>query len=124
MHSSSPAKISLASYLAKKRADGSGWNIYRNGGRIDMGIDAVEWAIEADRLGAGRARIGRSGDIQKYQLIRSRLVIGRSDLCRVSRVLKIYKIYPFNNPSVLHVQAGVGQFGSDYESKADLRCGG
>ncbi len=33
--------------------DGSGWNIYKNGGRIDMGIDAVEWAMEADRLGAG-----------------------------------------------------------------------
>lgn len=38
---------------AKRRADGSGWNVYKNGGRIDMGIDAVEWAIEADRLGAG-----------------------------------------------------------------------
>ena len=38
---------------AKKRADGSGWNIYKNGGRIDMGIDAVEWAMKADRLGAG-----------------------------------------------------------------------
>ena len=38
---------------AKRREDGSGWNIYKNGGRIDMGIDAVEWAIEADRLGAG-----------------------------------------------------------------------
>lgn len=38
---------------AKRRADGSGWNIYKNGGRIDMGIDAVEWAIQADRLGAG-----------------------------------------------------------------------
>ena len=38
---------------AKKRADESGWNIYKNGGRIDMGIDAVEWAMEADRLGAG-----------------------------------------------------------------------
>ena len=38
---------------AKKRADGSGWNIYKNGGRIDMGIDAVEWAMRADRLGAG-----------------------------------------------------------------------
>lgn len=38
---------------AKRRADGSGWNIYKNGGRIDMGIDAVEWAIKADRLGAG-----------------------------------------------------------------------
>ncbi len=38
---------------AKKRADGSGWNIYKNGGRIDMGIDAVEWAIRAEKLGAG-----------------------------------------------------------------------
>ena len=38
---------------AKRRADGSGWNIYKNGGRIDTGIDAVEWAIRMDRLGAG-----------------------------------------------------------------------
>lgn len=38
---------------AKQRADGSGWNIYKNGGRIDTGIDAVEWAIRMDRLGAG-----------------------------------------------------------------------
>ena len=38
---------------AKRRPDGSGWNIYKNGGRIDMGIDAVEWAMKADRLGAG-----------------------------------------------------------------------
>ena len=37
---------------AKRRADG-GWNIYKNGGRVDMGIDAVEWAMKADRLGAG-----------------------------------------------------------------------
>ena len=38
---------------AKKRADGSGWNIYKNGGRIDVGIDAVEWAVKVERLGAG-----------------------------------------------------------------------
>ncbi|MCD7824439.1 MAG: imidazole glycerol phosphate synthase subunit HisF [Clostridiaceae bacterium] len=38
---------------AKRRADGTGWNIYKNGGRVDMGIDAVEWAIKADKLGAG-----------------------------------------------------------------------
>ncbi len=38
---------------AKRRQDGSGWNIYKNGGRIDMGIDAVEWAAKAERLGAG-----------------------------------------------------------------------
>ena len=38
---------------AKKRADGSGWNIYKNGGRIDVGIDAVAWAKKAESLGAG-----------------------------------------------------------------------
>lgn len=38
---------------AKRRADGSGWNIYKNGGRVDMGIDAVEWAMKAAELGAG-----------------------------------------------------------------------
>lgn len=38
---------------AKRREDGSGWNIYKNGGRVDMGIDAVEWAIQAEKLGAG-----------------------------------------------------------------------
>ncbi len=38
---------------AKRRSDGSGWTVYKNGGRVDMGIDAVEWAVEANRLGAG-----------------------------------------------------------------------
>lgn len=38
---------------AKRRADGSGWNIYKNGGRVDMGIDAIEWAKKAYSLGAG-----------------------------------------------------------------------
>ena len=38
---------------AKRRADGSGWNIYKNGGRIDMNMDAVEWAMKATELGAG-----------------------------------------------------------------------
>ncbi|MGF7145764.1 cyclase [Anaerotaenia torta] len=38
---------------AKRRPDGSGWNVYKNGGRVDMGMDAVEWAVEACRMGAG-----------------------------------------------------------------------
>ena len=38
---------------AKKREDGTGWNIYKNGGRIDVGIDAVEWAKKVESLGAG-----------------------------------------------------------------------
>ena len=37
---------------AKRREDG-GFNIYKNGGRVDMGIDAVEWAMRAEKLGAG-----------------------------------------------------------------------
>ena len=42
---------------AKRRADGSGWNIYKNGGRVDMGIDAVEWAMKATEYGAGEILI-------------------------------------------------------------------
>ena len=38
---------------ARRRADGSGWNVYKNGGRIDTGLDAVEWAMKAHKLGAG-----------------------------------------------------------------------
>ncbi len=38
---------------AKRRADGNGWNIYKNGGRIDVGIDALEWAARVEKLGAG-----------------------------------------------------------------------
>lgn len=38
---------------AKKRQDGSGWNVFKNGGRIDVGMDAVEWAVKAEQMGAG-----------------------------------------------------------------------
>ena len=38
---------------AKRRANGDGWTIYKNGGRVDMGIDAVEWARTAEKMGAG-----------------------------------------------------------------------
>lgn len=38
---------------AKRRADGTGWSIYKNGGRVDMGIDVLEWARTAEQLGAG-----------------------------------------------------------------------
>ena len=62
---------------AKRRPDGSGWNIYRNGGRIDMGIDAVEWAMQADRLGAGEILLtSMDGDGTKagYDLELTRMI--------------------------------------------------
>ena len=37
---------------AKRRHSG-GYSVYKNGGRVDVGLDAVEWAMEAERLGAG-----------------------------------------------------------------------
>lgn len=37
----------------KKREDGSGWNVFINGGRIDTGLDALEWIKKAEELGAG-----------------------------------------------------------------------
>ncbi len=62
---------------AKRRPDGSGWNIYKNGGRVDMGIDAVEWAMQADRLGAGEILLtSMDGDGTKagYDLELTRVV--------------------------------------------------
>lgn len=38
---------------AKRRADGTGWNVYKNGGRIDTGLDVLEWARRVESLGAG-----------------------------------------------------------------------
>jgi len=38
---------------AKMRDDKSGWNVYINGGRIDTGLDAIEWVKKAEKLGAG-----------------------------------------------------------------------
>ncbi len=37
---------------AKRQQDGH-WSIYKNGGRVDMHMDAVEWAMKAEKLGAG-----------------------------------------------------------------------
>lgn len=38
---------------AKRRADNSGWDVYRSGGRINTGLDALRWAVEAEKRGAG-----------------------------------------------------------------------
>ncbi len=37
---------------AKKNSENS-WEVYLNGGRIPTGIDAVKWAVEAEKRGAG-----------------------------------------------------------------------
>ncbi|MEA4825714.1 MAG: HisA/HisF-related TIM barrel protein, partial [Clostridium sp.] len=37
----------------KKRENGSGWNVFINGGRIDTGLDAIKWSKKVEELGAG-----------------------------------------------------------------------
>lgn len=62
---------------AKRRADGSGWNVFKNGGRVDMGIDAVEWAMKAAEYGAGEILLtSMDGDGTKdgYDLLLTRTV--------------------------------------------------
>ncbi len=62
---------------AKKREDGSGWDVYKNGGRINVGLDAVEWAKRAEELGAGEILLtSMDGDGTKagYELALTRAV--------------------------------------------------
>ena len=63
---------------AKRRDDG-GWSIYKNGGRVDMHMDAVEWAIKAEKLGAGEillTSMDRDGTKEGYDLELTRAVAG------------------------------------------------
>ena len=61
---------------AKKREDGSGWNIYKNGGRIDVGIDAVEWASKVEKLGAGEILLTKAG----YDLELTKAIAGEVNI--------------------------------------------
>ncbi len=62
---------------AKKREEDSGWNVYINGGRINTGKDAVEWAVEAEKRGAGEillTSMDRDGTKSGYDLELTRQV--------------------------------------------------
>lgn len=62
---------------ARMREDGSGWNVYKNGGRIDVGLDAVEWAKKVESLGAGEILLtSMDGDGTKagYDLLLTKAV--------------------------------------------------
>jgi cyclase len=47
------AQCCVCAIDAKRSDDGSGYEVYLHGGRTPTGIDAVEWAVRAARLGAG-----------------------------------------------------------------------
>ncbi len=62
---------------AKKRADGSGWEVFVHGGRTGTGLDAVDWAREVVRLGAGEILLTSmdwDGTLSGYDLALTRAV--------------------------------------------------
>ncbi len=67
---------------AKRRDDG-GWNVYKAGGRIDCGIDAVEWAKQAAKLGAGEILLTSmdcDGTKQGYDIKLLKAITDRVDI--------------------------------------------
>ncbi|HEY8358409.1 MAG TPA: imidazole glycerol phosphate synthase subunit HisF [Ramlibacter sp.] len=62
---------------AKRRADGSGWDVYSHGGRKNTGLDAVAWATEMARRGAGEillTSMDRDGTKSGFDLALTRAV--------------------------------------------------
>ncbi|MCR4923675.1 MAG: imidazole glycerol phosphate synthase subunit HisF [Lachnospiraceae bacterium] len=62
---------------ARKRADKSGWNVYKNGGRIDTGLDAIEWALKGFKSGAGEillTSMDKDGTKSGYDLELTRII--------------------------------------------------
>jgi cyclase len=67
----------VAAIDAKKRTSGPGWEVFIHGGRTATGLDAVEWAIELARLGAGEillTSMDRDGTSAGYDLVLTRAV--------------------------------------------------
>jgi cyclase len=68
---------------AKKREDGKGWNVMINGGNTDTGMDAVKWAQEAQRLGAGEillTSVDRDGTKDGYDVELTKTVARNTDI--------------------------------------------
>jgi cyclase len=64
---------------ARRREEGPGWEVYSHGGRRPAGRDAVEWAAEAERLGAGEVLLtsmDRDGTQDGYDLALTAAVSG------------------------------------------------
>ena len=83
---------------AQGQAMGAGWDVYSHGGRKNTGLDAVRWAVEMTRRGAG--------DVEKGQFVGALLVVAGSDFHRVASVTQFNKIDPFDDTPACHVQTG------------------
>lgn len=68
---------------ARRRPDGSGWDVYKTGGRVNTGLDALEWAARAESLGAGEillTSMDADGTKAGYDLELTAAVSGRAGI--------------------------------------------
>ena len=99
---------------AKRRPDGSGWNIYKNGGRVDMGIDALEWAEKAYQLGAGELLVtsmDKDGTKDGYDIELTR---------KISELVKIPVIASGGAGNLEHFKEALTAGGADAALAASL----
>lgn len=99
---------------AKRRPDGSGWNIYKNGGRVDMGIDALEWAEKAYKLGAGELLVtsmDKDGTKDGYDIELTR---------RISELVKIPVIASGGAGNLAHFKEALTEGRADAALAASL----
>ncbi len=92
---------------AKRRADGSGWEVFTHGGRKPTGLDAVQWAQRMQSLGAGEillTSMDRDGTRVGFDLELTRAV---------SDALEIPVIASGGVGSLEHLAAGVLQGHAD-----------
>ena len=68
---------------ARRRDDGSGWDVYKTGGRTNTGLDVLEWAARAEALGAGEillTSMDADGTKAGYDLELTAAVSGRAGI--------------------------------------------
>jgi cyclase len=64
--------------MRRKTGEPTGWEVYVNGGRVATGLDAVEWVVRCEKLGAGEVVLNsmdRDGTRQGYDLELTRAVV-------------------------------------------------
>jgi cyclase len=92
---------------ARRRQPDDGWEVYLHGGRTPTGIDAIEWAIEAVRLGAGElllTSMDRDGTREGFDVELTRAI---------SNVVNVPIIASGGVGTLEHLSDGVIQGGAD-----------
>jgi cyclase len=68
---------------ARRRGDGGGFEVFTHGGRTPTGLDAVEWAVEAERRGAGEillTSMDRDGTRDGFDIELTRAVVDATNI--------------------------------------------